>query len=330
MKKQNSEKIQVALFGHGHLGKWHLDKLKANPDVEVIAVVDPSAERFLAVERRHPGTPCLKEPSSIIDQLDAALIITPTSTHYSLLRELMEQGIHIFCEKPMVTSTKEAEALLTLSYSLRQEKKDLPIIQIGHSERMHQIWEQRLNFPQFFRSPGLVRIDRLAAFKGRACDVDVITDLMIHDLDLLLYLFSESPFSIQSTGYHSISKHWDTVSSTLHFPSGRVAILTVGRNYTEEKRQFEIINDCGTMLIDLLERKVRYSDNQGEGPKKIIESTYPARDHLQLEQELFFRSIREGAPSAVDLAQGTTAIRLTESVRKSLQSGKQLDLTINE
>jgi predicted dehydrogenase len=320
-------KIRVALMGHGHLGKWHLDKLKANSQVEVVGVVDPSEQSCWEVNERHPDTPCFGEIATIIDRIDAVIIATPTSTHYAIIRALMERGIHIFCEKPLVTRREEADSLLAFANTLTKEGQKLPVIQVGHSERMHFIWEQRKELSQFFNQPGLVRIDRLAPFKGRACDVDVVADLMIHDLDLLLYLFDEHPLSLKSYGFRSISEHWDSVTTTLNFLSGRVATLTVGRNYTVERREFEIINSAGTLQIDLYQRKVRYSDNSRKGPEVIKEFEYPARDHLKLEQDLFFQAIQNKTPSAVTLSQGVSAVRLTESVRQSLISGEQLDLT---
>ncbi len=322
------EKLKVALFGHGHLGKWHLDKLITSPGVDVIGVVDPSEQRIWEIGERHPSIPCMQDSYDVIDKMDVAFIVTPTSTHYTLIRDFIERGVHIFCEKPLVNTQKEANSLM--AFARQQEKlgKKLPVIQVGHSERMHQVWEHLDDLPQFFEESGLVRINRMAPFKGRACDVDVISDLMIHDLDLLLYLFKEYPISVQSWGFRSISDHWDTVSSTLHFLSGRVANITVSRNHIVEKREFEIFNESGTLMIDLLNRQVCYTDKHSEDSDKMVRFDYPARDHLLLEQVNFFQAVKNGTKPMVDLAQGVAAIRLSESVRKSLDLEEKLDLTI--
>ena len=308
-------KVRVAVIGCGFLGKWHVDKARSLENAELVAIVDPISKQ---AETLYPDIRLVSDLSEVISEIDAAIIATPTSTHFNLCQQLLSSGKHVFVEKPMTSTLAEAEQLKTVMAG-----QDL-VLQVGHSERFHLIWERLGEFEEFLRSPTLIRINRQAPFKGRATDVDVIQDLMIHDLDLLLYLFPEAPILVESVGDRIRTDKWDCVTSIFSYKNGPKAILTVGRNYVVEERFLEVNSSAGTICFDLLRNKVFRSPNSGE--EYVLEENYPKSDHLLREQEKFYAAILNKTPAPVTFSDGHKAVRLIELVRKSLELGKPVEL----
>ena len=186
-------KIKVAIVGYGHLGKWHAEKAKSFPELsELKYIVEKFPAGIEAAKMAHPDVLVVDDISKAIHDIDAAFVVTPTSFHYEIVEYLLKNNKHVFCEKPLTETTAQALKLKELLVG-----KDL-VLQVGHSERFHQAWERKENYKQFFNSPAHITLKRVAPFKGRATDVDVVQDLMIHDLDLLVYLFGETPTSVES------------------------------------------------------------------------------------------------------------------------------------
>ena len=178
------KKVRVAVLGYGHLGKWHCQKVEAYKDVaEFVAIVEKFPAGQEAAKASHPGVKVVSDIKDIINEIDAAFVVTPTSTHFELVKYLLENNKNVFCEKPLCSNDQEAHALAKLA-----EGKDI-VLQVGHSERFHEAWLKLRSRFQKLPTPFTVRINRSAPFKGRATDVDVVQDLAIHDLDLVLYLF---------------------------------------------------------------------------------------------------------------------------------------------
>ncbi|RLA63329.1 MAG: hypothetical protein DRQ88_05720 [Epsilonproteobacteria bacterium] len=303
--------VKVAVIGFGHLGKWHAEKaasLAKEMNISLTAIVEkyPSAREKAA--NLYPGITITPDLSDIIDLVDAAIVVTPTSTHSSVIKELLKKNKHVFCEKPLTPTYEEALEIENLA-----KDKGL-IFQVGHSERFHQSWEMVDEFKEIFDTPGVVTINRLGAFKGRATDVDVVNDLMVHDLDILLHLFGEYPETITSNGYKILTDNFDYVKTRLGFKSGRVATITSSRNHIEEVRTFELTNDKGTIVIDLLNNEIKHANKSG----KVEVIKYNKRDHLLLEQESFYQAILTGSKVPVTLKDGVMAVKLVGEVLESL------------
>lgn len=306
-------KVKTAVIGYGHLGKWHCEKTAELDTAELLYIVEENDERRKLAQEKFPFARVTKDLLSILPEVEACLIITPTSTHFDYLKLLVEAGKHVFCEKPLCASWSEAQEIEKLLM-----KKDL-ILQVGHSERFHEVWESLGPYEKFMKTSGMVRIDRVAPFKGRATDVDVVNDLMIHDLDLLVYLFQEIPLSVTSIGFKSLTDKWDYVESTLDFHSSRKAILTVHRNDVKEIRQVALTNSLGHMLIDLFSQELFFAN----GREGIIQKkTFAKRDHLYLEQEHFFNSILKKKRPIVSFQEGILAVKLVSRVLESLETKK--------
>ena len=208
-------KLQLALVGYGHLGKRHFDKLKQlGQYAECRAIVESDREKRKIIEENIPGQKVVSSVDEVIGSIDGALVVSPTSTHYDIVKALLQENKHVFCEKPLTATLEQALLLQRLNVFERN------ILQVGHSERYHQIWEQIESYRSFLTPPCSVRINRYAPFKKRAMDVDVVFDLMIHDLDLLQFLFKRKPQVLRTKGHKIKTDKWDHVSAELGLGSG--------------------------------------------------------------------------------------------------------------
>lgn len=311
-------KVKVAVIGYGHLGRWHAQKAEAIANSDFIAIVEKFPEAQKKAKEAHPNIQVVSDIEEVMDQIDAAVIVTPTSFHYDLVIKLIENNKHVFCEKPMTSTFEQALKV----DSLLKEKEGL-VFQVGHSERCHQVWDYKKEYIDFFNSKAVVNINRYAPFKGRATDVDVVQDLMIHDIDLMLYLFEDMPVSVKSNGFKMRTDKWDHVSSDFSFENGRVVNITVGRNAAKEVRELVVTNEFGQLEFDLFQNRllVAKSSEQSEFVKEI---SYERRDHLLVEQEKFYSSISTGEKVFVDIQDGLRAMEVIAKVNESLQTNKEV------
>jgi predicted dehydrogenase len=319
------KKVRVAVLGYGHLGKWHCQKVAAHFDMaDFIAIVEKFPSGQEAAKTNHPGVKVVSDVKEIINEIDAAFIVTPTSTHFELVSYLLQNGKHVFCEKPVCSNDLEGKKLAEIA-----QDKNL-ILQVGHSERFHEAWdilkEKLKNLP----TPFTVRINRVAAFKGRATDVDVVQDLAIHDLDLLMHLFKVKPVSINAHGFKIRTDKWDHASIHVEMEEGCNALITVGRNHVKEMRDVEILSKNGAIYIDLFNNKImEASSSQYEDNSFVKESSYTKRDHLLLEHGFFYKSVLEGKPAVVTLRDGLNAVHLVDCSLKSMDQNSSVKVSFH-
>jgi predicted dehydrogenase len=308
---------KVAVIGFGHLGKWHTEK--AHGLANLVAIVEKGPENQAKAKKLYPECKVVDDIHDVVDEIDAAIIVTPTSTHYDLLKFLMEKQKHIFCEKPLCSNDKEA-ALLKDAH-----KNFKGICQVGHSERFHASWEIIEKYQKYLQEPCFIRMNRFAPFKGRATDVDVVQDLMIHDLDLLGYLFNEKPISVKSTGYKIRTQNWDYVCSQFSFKSERQAFLVASRNHVKEVRDLEVFSDVGCLFVDLFRNQMHIASQYETSSGEFIETLdYNKRDHLLIEQEHFYQSIEKKEQAIVTFEDGLLAVHLISKVLESLDTGLEV------
>lgn len=313
------KKVRVATIGYGHLGRWHAQKAQQLESAELVAIVESFGPNKEKAVQAHPNVKIADEISEVADEIDAAVIVTPTSTHFELAQTLLKKGKHVFCEKPMTATLSEA---LALEECLQEGQ----VLQVGHSERCHQAWEL---LEGRFDGAGAstLKIDRVAAFKGRATDVDVVQDLMIHDLDLALFLLQKKPAGLKAYGHKIRTGKWDQADAVLDFEDGSVAMISSGRNHVKEIRSLSFANDRGMLFVDLFGNTIseatpsRYADGS-----YVKEYPYEKRDHLLIEQERFYRSVLEGEKPMVGYRDGFYAVKLVQAVLDSLETGKRIDV----
>jgi len=314
-------KVKAALIGYGHLGRWHADKMYKVKNCEFVGIVESDVSKHQAIAEKFPGVKVVATYEDVLNDVDAFVIATPTSTHFSLMKQLIQKNKHVFCEKPLCE--RESQALELQQMAAFSGVK----VQVGHSERFHAAFEKLAADSSWLQSPCTIQMTRVAPFKGRATDVDVVQDLMVHDLDLLSYLFKEQPRSVISAGHKSLTNHWDFVCSTFRFSSGAMAIITVGRNHYKETREIVVSNDNGCTAVDLMHNKI-YRTKKGilNPEQQVEEESYEKRDHLLIENELFFKSILEDSEPIVTCGDGVNAVKLVNKVLESLEQKMEVSI----
>lgn len=311
------KKVKVATIGYGHLGRWHAQKADQLENSELVAIVESYGPNKEKAKEAHPGAQIVDDISEVMDQIDAAVVVTPTSTHFEIVQDLLKAGKHVFCEKPLTSTLKESEAL-------GKCLKDGQVLQVGHSERCHKAWEELESEIQAIVGPITLKIERVAPFKGRATDVDVVQDLMIHDLDLAMFLLKRSPKKVKAYGHKIRTDKNDQVNAVLEFEDGSVAMIASGRNHAREARTLEITHDNGCLFVDLFHNKIyRATGDQFEDGSYVKETEYEKRDHLMIEQEKFYESILTGKKPMVGYQDGLNAVALVQAVLDGLESGSE-------
>ena len=317
-------KIKVATIGYGHLGRWHAQKAHALEQSELVAIVEPSEAGQESARSAYPETKIVSDISEVIDSIDAAIIVTPTSTHFEVTKYLLEHGKHVFCEKPLCSTYAE---VMQLKPYLQEGK----ILQVGHSERCHQAWDLLKKDFNEIESHFSLKLNRVAAFKGRATDVDVVQDLMIHDLDLVLYLFKHRPVRLKAFGHKIRTGKWDSATCLLEFEDGSHAKITAGRNHVKEIRSLEVIHDGGCIYVDLFTNEYSIAtDGQFEDGSYVKHYQYEKRDHLLLEQDNFYNAILGKHQAMVNYTDGAVVVYLLDKVAESLEKKQYVELDYSD
>jgi predicted dehydrogenase len=308
------KKVRVAVLGYGHLGKWHCQKVEAHSDVaEFVAIVEKFPQGQEAARANHPKVKVVNDIKDVINEIDVAFVVTPTSTHFELVSYLLNNNKHVFCEKPVCSNDAEASRLQELAASKHV------VIQVGHSERFHEAWDKLRDKLQKLPTPFSVRINRVAPFKGRATDVDVVQDLAIHDLDLLLFLFKQKPKTVTAHGYKIRTSNWDHASINLSLDEKCEAFITVGRNATREVRDLEVVSKDGMISVDLFANKIyEATSSKYDDGSFVKEENYTKRDHLLLEHKNFYDSVLNNRPAIITAQDGFNAVHLVDCTLKSM------------
>jgi predicted dehydrogenase len=308
-------KVKVALIGYGHLGKWHAQKALDLENSELIAIVDPSEKSQALAKETYPDVPVVGQLSEVIDQIDAGLVVTPTSFHAKVCEQLLENNKHVFCEKPVTSTLKEAMILKEMAAG-----KNI-VFQVGHSERCHQFWQRISEFKDIIDGSTIVNIVRNSPFKGRAADVGVVEDLMIHDIDLMRMFFG-SPMSVKAYGAKVITDKWDHAMASFYYDQ-RVVHIENSRNDIKVQRSVQFNSPRGILHVDLLNLKVLWSKNIKSDEEQVInEESYERKDHLLIEQEYFYNSILNNSDVFVTLEDGIEAVSIIEKVNMSLKTNE--------
>lgn len=317
--------IKVGVIGAGHLGKIHLNIL-SNSDIDLIGFHDTDVvnSEKLASEK---GYVFFKEIDSLINLIDAAVIVSPTTTHFEIAKKCINNGNHIFVEKPLTTNSKEARIINKLA-----NEKNI-IGQVGFVERYNQAF---ISCREFIDQPKFIESHRLSDFNPRGTDVSVIMDLMIHDIDIILNINQSKVKKIDASGVSIISSTPDIANARIEFENGCIANLTSSRISLKKMRKTRIFQENAYISINFLEKdfkvvKIRDKDtNDNEnsliiknnlGQEKVIFFENPDINEINsIEAELndFFHSIKNKSESKVSLNDGLKALEVAEEIMSQL------------
>jgi predicted dehydrogenase len=281
--------LKVAVIGAGHMGRFHAEKFSRLPGVELAAVVDRDAARGTVSDYR-----------TVIGRIDAAVVAVPTDLHHEVARACLERGVHVLVEKPLAATLPEADDLVELA-----AKKNV-VLQVGHVQRYSSAFRAlaaRIDRALY------IDAERLAGFKQRGAEVDVILDLMIHDLDLALSLARSEASGVSACGFRVLSSDIDIASARIEFANGCVADLSASRVSQAVVRKFRVFQPGLYASADLQGGKLRYV-RQGQGAIEEAEESHTGGDALEAQAQAFVEAVKKRTPPAVDGLEGRRVLKL--------------------
>ncbi|MEJ5299755.1 MAG: UDP-2,3-diacylglucosamine diphosphatase LpxI [Thermodesulforhabdaceae bacterium] len=313
-EKTNSEasmkNIRIAVVGTGYLGQFHVEKLLKLPHVDFKGVVDTNENRAKFIAERFK-VPYFSSHREILNQVEAVIVATPTVSHFDIGRDFIEAGVHVFIEKPMTLNLDEADQLIELA-----EKRGC-IIQVGHIERFNPAFR---TLKAQIESPSFIHARRLSQFKERGTDVDVVMDLMIHDLDLLFALVPHQISELWAVGKSIVTNFSDTAFARIVFSNGVVAYLEASRVFSQDIRRMDIVDNGRCLVADYKNREVyevplKPYENQGNSNILRFLDVEPG-DALLEELQSFVESIRSGSKPLVDGQTARKALAVAMEISK--------------
>ena len=312
------DKIRAAVIGVGYLGRFHAQKYAQLPACELVAVVDGRDEVRKAVAAE-VGSEALADYRGLLGKVDAVSVVTPTPAHFEIAEAFLAAGAHVLVEKPITETPAQARALIA------QAAKSNRILQVGHLERFNAAV---LAAEPHISSPRFMECTRLAPYKERGTDVNVVLDLMIHDIDLVQSLAKSEIESIDAIGTPVFSGEIDIANARIRFANGCVANTTASRVSLKTERKLRIFEDAAYISLDLqqkiltLIRKREGEPQPGQLPVNIEEANLEQGDALKSEIESFLDCIRNDRRPIVSGEDGLraleTAIRISEQVHANL------------
>ncbi len=313
--QKTPDSIKMAVIGVGYLGKFHALKLANIADVNLVALVDilPERAKLLAEEL---GIAHYTNYEDLAGQVDAVSIVTPTVTHFEIARFFIQRGTHVFLEKPMTTTLYEATELVKLA----QEKS--VILQIGHIERFNPAYRA---ISPLIENPLFIEVHRLSPFTERSTEIDVVLDLMIHDLDIILSITPSELKDFKASGASVLTDHADIATARLEFHNGAVANLTASRISLKALRKIRIFQKDRYLAADYGERRAytvyRSSKNGEEVSYEELE--VDGGDPLEEELKSFVKSVKSGRTPDVDGYAAKKALeialQISETIRKNAE-----------
>ena len=306
------KKIRVAVVGAGEFGRNHARVYREIEGAELIGVYDQDVKRAAAVAKEFQ-TEVLATLEELHERADAVSVAVPTIAHAEVGCRLMEMGLDVLVEKPMAVNLVEADALLASA------KKNKRILQVGHVERFNPAViavEPILNRPLFFE------VHRLGVFTPRSLDVDVIYDLMIHDLDILLALVKEPVTEVKAVGIPVLTNKVDIAHARLEFVGGAVANVTASRVSTERVRKMRFFQQHEYISLDYARRDALRVGVKKPGPQPEFgfqKLDAPAVEPLRAELAAFVDAARTRKEPKTDGAAGRAALELASRVMASIQ-----------
>jgi predicted dehydrogenase len=309
-------KIRIAVIGVGHLGKHHARILAAMEDVELVAVVDVNRGRAEEVAAATGARP-LFDHREVMGIVDAVTVAVPTEQHAEIGCRFLEAGVATLVEKPLARTLAEADALLAASVSGRA------LLAAGHTERFNPAVAAAA---PLLTDPRFIEVHRLGTFPERSLDIDVVFDLMIHDLDVVLSIVRSDVQSIEAVGVPVLTPRVDIANARVRFVNGCIANLTASRISRDRVRKIRFFQPAAYLSIDYAAQKVeRWRLQHGNGMPSIEGGELPVTNEEPLRRELadFVDAIRSSRPALVTGADGRRALALAQDItdRMTKESG---------
>ena len=309
-REEAGRTLRVGVVGVGYLGRFHAQKYAALPGITLAAVVDTNADRAAEIAREFQ-TVAHTDYHHLFGQVDCVSIAVPTQYHHSVARDFLSRGIDVLVEKPLTATAAEGQQLVELA------ARHGRILQVGHLERFNPALR---SLTGILTAPRFIECHRVAPFVERGTDVDVVRDLMIHDLDVVLSLVRSPVTSIEAFGVPVLTPEPDIANARLRFASGCVANVTASRVALKRERKMRVFQPDTYLVVDYGEHRIRICRREpGSQPGALPNLTFEERevggeDALEEEIRAFLHAVRERSQPVVSGHDGLQALEMAERI----------------
>ena len=321
--------LKIGVLGAGHLGNIHLKILKESPFYDLIGFYDPDSNKAKKVQTEL-SVPFFDSIDTLIKNVDVVDVVTPTLSHFDCAQQALKKLKHVFIEKPITNTTKEAKKLLELASEVNVK------VQVGHVERFNPAF---LAAQSSFEKPMFIETHRLAQFNPRGTDVSVVLDLMIHDIDIILSVVKSPVTNISASGVPVVSDTPDIANARIEFENGCVANLTASRTTLKNMRKSRFFQKDAYLSVDFLEKKteivriknvtepkdpfaITIKPGEGKQEKQILFEIPNIKKNNAIKDELesFAKSITHDTTPLVTIEDGYRALDIANKVLEKVEN----------
>ena len=305
---------RIGVVGTGYLGARHARVLTEIPEAQVIGFVEPNDANAAEIVAKH-NLRRFDSVAALAAEIECAVVATPTTKHFDVARELLEAGVDVMIEKPITATVEEAQRLIEIA------ERHGRIIQVGHVERYHPAIAA---VAELVRSSRYVELERLGVFSGRSLDIDVLLDLLIHDLNLVLSLLQQKIVDVRALGVPVVTGKVDMAKVWLELENGAVANLTASRVSADPSRKQRFFGTDFYVSVDTHKREVKGSrlvrEQDGKCSLQPFELAVDAKEPLRAENEAFLQCVRDRSRPTVSGEDGLAAVALVDRVREAIDA----------
>ena len=309
--------INIGVVGTGKLGSFHIQKLLNIPNVNLVGIYDSNKELMRVHEEKY-NIEAFDEVGKLMERCDAITIATPTTEHFNVSKYALENGLHIFIEKPITNKLEDAFKISDIA------KENNKIVQVGHIERFNSAFTESLNY---IDNPQFIEIHRISPFPNRSLDIPVVMDIMIHDLDILLSITKNNSIKkIDATGASVVTNFIDLANARIEFDNGLVANLTASRISAKQMRKIRIFQPKSYLGIDLLDKKIDFFEII-DGKDDFIDNKtlkFENSDALEAELRHFIDCVKNNRKPLVSAEDGILALELGLKIEELINQKREI------
>jgi len=312
------DRLRVAVIGVGHLGEYHVQKYKAIPNVELVGVVDTNPRRLQEIAQRY-DVKGYGDHSEVLDLVDAVSLSVPTEKHFEVARDVLSEGVHLLIEKPITYKLEPADTLINMA-----RERGL-VLQVGLVERFNPAvieMKSLLNKPIFFEA------HRMNLFTVRGTDVDVVLDLMIHDLDIILSAVKSEVKDVHAVGMRVITDKTDIANVRIIFENGTAANLTASRVSGKMLRKIRVFQpdayisaDCGKRQLTIIRLDNKKKDSNNFPGVTTSKNKHSGTDPLADQISSFVNAVINGSEPVVSGQDGRNALKIALGIIDQIEKG---------
>jgi predicted dehydrogenase len=309
-----SQRLRVGVVGIGYLGRFHAEKYAAIPEVDLVGLADllPARTKEWADKLRTEAFACHRD---LLGKVDAVSVVVPTDLHYSIARDFLESGCDVLVEKPISTTVQQADEIIELA------RRKGRVLQVGHLERFNPAV---LAAREKIQAPIFIESHRLTPFRGRGTEVDVVLDLMIHDLDIILSFVRSSIKEIHAVGIPVLTEKVDIANTRVEFDGGCVANITASRISFEDRRRIRVFQPETYLTLDYASKEITLYHRIFSAEKQRFELSaeqveVEPGDSLEKEIRSFVHSCLRRTPPLVTGEDGRNALAVATRISEQIQ-----------